>query len=688
MLKFNRIEQIIHGLENIFKDVKEKKLLIDKSMVQLVFITTDHIRAGARNVKKFGNDHMPESDLLSIFEKICKNEPYSLEGLQISDECLPDLSDDISSELDKPCEDKTKKDVTEAISNQETIRIKLSQTEKMIKLLNNLIIKQFQLRKENDLINTLEEKFRDIIAMEETRNKDSEMQTNPQYSKMIGECFKHFQQLKKDFRLDLSLLEATTFELQEEIFTLRMLPMDLILGSIPKMVEETAMALDKDIDFTITGHDVMIDKIILEKLHDPIIHLIRNAVDHGIESPHEREKKGKPKTGKLEINCYLESGNIIIKIVDDGKGVDYDRIREKVIKENPDQEEEIMMMETSGLNAFLFASGFSTKEKAQELSGRGVGLNIVKYNIENIKGRIGLESEKDKGTEFKLTLPLSLATVEGFFITCAEEKFLIPSTYVKEVLIIKKEEHMTLGQKHVIILRDKIVPIYYLSAILGKEKKKDDKKEEIKEKRFVMVVESLSNMIGIIVDSIIQYASLIYKPLPPKLNKLKLIQGIVFDESYNIINILFIPEIMERFRRLRPRVEKIATPFKEESKKTALVVDDSYSTREIERSILEIEDYKVVTAENGRVGLQMLSQNQIDIIITDINMPEMNGLEFVKNIRKIQEYATMPIIVVSSEEDPELRREFDRLAVSAQIFKQDFERGNLVQEVRRFIGKA
>ncbi|ETR71221.1 MAG: Chemotaxis protein cheA [Candidatus Magnetoglobus multicellularis str. Araruama] len=555
----------------------------------------------------------------------------------------------------------------------------------MIRLLNNLIIKQFQLRKENDLINTLEEQFRELLAMDDMTGKEHSKDTYPEYTKKMNECLKHIQQLKKDFRLDLALLEANTFELQEEIFTLRMLPMDLIFGSIPKMVEETAMVLDKEIDFTITGHDVMIDKIILEKLNDPIIHLIRNAVDHGIEFPDERIKKGKPKVGTLEIKCYLESGNIIIKITDDGKGVDYDRIREKAIKEHPEQEDEIMMMENASLNAYLFTSGFSTRDVVQELSGRGVGLNIVKYNIENIKGRINLSSEKDKGTEFTLSLPLSLATVEGFFITSAGEKFLIPSTYVKEVLIVKKDQHVPLGQKHVIILRDKIIPIYYLSVLLAK---KDAPEEDESEKRFIMVIESLGNMIGIVVDSIIQYASLIYKPLPPNLNKLKLIQGIVFDESYNIINILFIPEVMERFRRMRPRVEKTSYPTKNTQEKTILVVDDSYSTREIERSILEVENYKVVTASNGKEALEKLSTNPIDLVISDINMPIMNGLELVENIRKTSNFSSMPVVVVSSEEDPDIRKRFTRLGVASQIVKSDFERGNLVQTVQEVIGVA
>ncbi len=203
---------------------------------------------------------------------------------------------------------------------------------------------------------------------------------------------------------------------------------------------------------------------------------------------------------------------------------------------------------------------------------------------------------------------------------------------------------------------------------------------------FVMIVESLGNMIGIVLDSIIQYASLIYKPLPPNLSKLKLLQGIVFDESYNIINILYIPEIMTRFKGLRGLMptQQAAEPLHEQ--KNILVVDDSYSTREIERSILELEDFHVVTAIDGIDGLEKLEEFHFDLIITDINMPRMDGLTFVQNLRQKKAYKYTPIIVVSSIEDSDMREAFASKGIRSYIIKSDFDRGNLVVEVNNLIG--
>lgn len=680
MLKFYHIEKIVHGLENVFKGVKEERYEISNPLVQLVFITTDYLRLGAEQIKQTRNDDLALDELLAVFNQVCANADYSLESLkQVLDkhkQAVPPTSSEptCQTQADTPRDAEA---ANKAIAEYETIRIKISKTDTIIKQLNNMIIKQFQFKKENNVLNDLERAFRELMSMPPSGNGDGK---NQDYLKQANDCLKLIRQLRKGFNLDLSLLERDTFELQAEILGLRMLPLELIIGSLRKMAVETALMLDKEIDFIVTGADVMIDKTILERLNDPVIHLVRNAIDHGIETPAERHRKGKPETGRLEIQCFLKSGNIIIKIRDDGKGMDYDRIRAKAIRLNPSQEDDIRAMDPENLNNFLFAPGFSTRAQVDELSGRGVGLDIVRHNIEHIKGKIALNSAPDQGCVFTLTLPLSLATVDGFFILCAREKFLIPSTFVKEVLIVDAQKKLDIINRKAIRLRDKIIPIYNLASIL---------KEAVVPcatgKMLVMVVESLNEMIGIVVDSIIQYASLIYKPLPPGMSKLKLIQGIVFDESYNIINILYIPEIMVRLKQQRAptSIQEDVQPHRVSQR--ILVVDDSYATRDIERSILELENFEVDTARDGVEGLEKLAADHFDLIVTDIRMPRMDGLEFVKRLRQQDGYQQTPVIVVTSVKDADIRQQFGSVGADAFIYKSDFERGNLVQEAKRLM---
>jgi two-component system chemotaxis sensor kinase CheA len=673
LLNFNHMEKIVHGLENVFKGVKEGKYSISRNLIHLVFITTDYLNRGAVNIKENKRDDLPLENLLNVFEIACSGEPFSLDGLKLKTfgHHKFDIDADPATVFSK------NNSISESISDSGTIRIKISKTDNINKMLNNLIIKQFQLKRENDVLNNLEQEFRSLISTDPGTGSNKSGK-NPAYKQKENKCLKSIQQLRKRFSLDLALLESDTFKLQEEILSLNMMPLGLIFAPLHKMVEETAINLGKEIDFSVVGSDIMLDKIILEKLNDPVIHLIRNAIDHGIETPDVRQAKGKNCIGYVTISAYLEGGNVIVSIKDDGNGLDYDRIREKAINANPDQKDNIDAMDERSLHTFLFASGFSTKKVIHELSGRGVGLDIVKCNIENIKGRIELLSEKDKGCEFILTLPLSLATVEGFFIQCATEKFFVPSTYINEVLILNEAHQLNLVNSKAIKFRDKIIPLYDLRDLIDKSLPK-----EKRENNFVMIVSSLNTIIAVVVDSIIQYSSLIYKPLPPNLKKLKPIQGIVFDESYNIINILFIPEIIKRFSQIQntEHAEKPASVGK-----YILVVDDSYATREIERSILELENYKIVTANDGIEGLEKLKERHFDLIVTDIKMPRMDGLSFVENIRKQDEYRRTPVIVVSSVQDDEIKHAFISKGANSFIVKSDFDRRNLVDEVNQLIG--
>lgn len=689
MLKFNTLESISHGLENVFKGVKEGRYSISKPLIQLVFITTDYLRAGAEMVKKTKEDSIKADKLLTAFEQAYADEPYDLETIRLEKKSeAPSAAETPKtpapaekSQASAPAEESqapVSAEAKEPESSHETIRINVRRIENIVRLQNNLIIKQFQFRKENDVLDDLEERLRSLPVPD-----SDDAGQNGQLRRDVGECLKLVQTMKKDFGEGLTLLERDAFELQEEILSLRMLPLELILGNLGKMVEETAMVMNKEIKFSTYGTDLLLDKFILERLNDPIIHIIRNAVDHGIETPEEREAAGKPPEGKLEIRCTSESGNIIIRIIDDGKGFDYEKVRNRAIEMFPAQEEEIREMDNSALNAYLFTSGFSTKDQITDLSGRGVGLDIVKHNIEKIKGKISLASRPGEGSEFKLALPLSLATVDGFFVSAAGEKFLIPSTFVKEIIIVKREDELDLLNRKGFRLRDMIIPLYPLQAILDKESEMDAQEPE---KQFVVVVESLGEIMGIVVESVIQYTSLIYKPIPKNLGKVKLIQGIVFDESFNIVNILFIPEIMKKFKRIRNIDTRRRFSGARSEFKRILVVDDSYSTREIERSILELENYYVGTAVDGIDGLEKIKEQRYHLIITDIHMPRMDGLTFVENLRKDDEYRNTPVIVVSSDENQEKQKQFEDVGANAFIIKSEFDRGNLIKEVKEQIG--
>ena len=690
MLRFSRMESLAHGLETVFKGVRDGRYGIDRPLVSLVLATTRHLRRGSDRIRETRADDLPTDKLLEIFDKVYANEPYTLPPVEA--EPGPPVADAAPSGSDST--ESAPTDGTALLPPNprrrlelNTVRIKLSRMDQIIGSFNNLIIRQLEFKTENENLAALDADLREIF--EPPAEGAGHPGTARRRSTTPAEraCLKQLGQIRKSLAARIDLLERSAFEVQEEIFSLRMLPLSLVLDPLREMTEEMAIALDKEIELTLIGTEITVDKLILERLHDPIIHILRNAIDHGLESPDVRATRGKPRTGRITIECGLDSGHLNIRIADDGRGIDYERVRRKSIAQNPDREEEIRAMDDAALNGFIFSSGFSTTDEIRHFSGRGVGLDIVRHNIDRIKGKITLTSEPDRGTTFLLTLPLSLATVEGFFVEADGARFMIPSSFVREVALIQPDQRMDLLHREAAKVNGRIMPLYRLSAILDPAIRENGATAEApSETWFVVVVETLGERIGMVVDAVVQYASLIYKPMPRSLAALKLLQGIVFDERYEMITILYIPEVVKRFKRIRDIDSRKRFSTQSREYKKVLVVDDSFSAREIEKSILEMGGYNVITAGDGIEGLDQLRRHHCHLIITDIKMPRMDGLTFVENLRRDSRYADIPIIVISSVDDEATRRTFSKRGANAFIVKSTFDRGDLLSSVREMIG--
>ena len=672
MLKFKTMESLAHGLESVFKGVKEGRFGITREIVRLVLLTSGAMGRSAKDIEEGHPGEVDIQPFLTVFELASASEPYSLDGLAAGEIASPP---DVPASPPRavPAREPPRPEAAgthKPDKARESIRIDLGRVDGIVRILNNLIMKQFQFRKEKELVAKLEEKLASAAAVRSAA------------SASVVEAVRMTRQLRKTMDEDLELMERETFELQGEILSLRMLPLETALGFIGRMVEETSAALGKEIHVSLSGTDLHLDKFILEGLHDPIVHIVRNAVDHGIETPAERLAKGKDPVGHLDISCAAENGHIVIRIKDDGKGLDYGRVRSRAMEMYPAQAEEIQDMSETRLNAYLFLSGFSTKSEVTDLSGRGVGLDIVRHNIEGIKGTIGLSSVPDAGTEFSLSLPLSLATIDGFFVLSAGEKFLFPADFVREVMIVRKAEVMDILNRRGFVFRNQVLPLYPLSTILGKGGEDPFEREKLQ----VVVVEVDGETAGIIVDTIVQYTTLIHKPVPANLRGLRVLQGIVFDEDFDIITILSMHELMNRFKRIRNIDTMHRYSSSKRGNKRILVVDDSQTTRDIEKSILELEDYQVWTAVDGIDALEHLREQRFHLIVTDIAMPRMDGLTFIENMRKLDGYSQTPIIVVTSEADQDRRKAFTEAGASSFLIKSDFERENLVERVKALIG--
>ncbi|MBR4374438.1 MAG: response regulator [Treponema sp.] len=639
MLGYESIERLSHSVEDIYKGVKDGRVKVSDRLVRLVFLVADKIESCISDIEKKGTDETDVTLYVTYCDKIGAGELFSIEDVEKEIKRSQNIQI-----LDDDDED------AENISEVQSIRVKLRKVNEIISSFDDMLIKEFRLKHQLDSLRAIEEK---------TGNNE-------------------IVRLRKQLESDIASLETTIFSVQEQVFDLRMLPLSRVLSPIENSISIEAMQLSKKVRADIPETDIALDKVVLEYLSDILIHLVRNSLDHGLEMPEERVKAGKSEEGTISIRCKADSKFVEITICDDGKGLDYEKIRKKAVEKYPERTDEIKTMSDRELVQFLFMSGFSTKDEVSELSGRGVGLDVVWTIVEKIKGRISIESERGKGTTFFLKFPLSLATMQGLFVTSNQEKYLIPSQHLVDIIYRNKSEYINLQNQNYIRLNSNLIPVYSLSSLF-----KEQKMMKQTEADTILIAEFMEQQIGIVVESVQRYASLVVKPLPQALKNFKILQGIVFDEHYDIVPILYVPEIITRFKKLRGYDIKLYEANTKQKIYKILVVDDSETTRQIEKSILSSGGYSVDCAVDGINAIERVKSKQYDLILSDKDMPRMNGLVLLENLRLMENYKSIPVVIVSS--DLSAKESFIDAGANAFISKTDFRRGNLLDSVKSLL---
>lgn len=688
LLQFSNIEQLVHGTETVFKGVREGRYIIDAVLVRFFFIVADHLRYAAEQIKKGEGDTIPELNLLlAACEKLGANEPFDLFTITSLAQNINEISSPASESLraeetDKvannlPVQNSVSEKTPDEISlpgkrGDSSIRVDSLTVDRSINIVNTLTIRQLRLKAASEQMDILEK------HLSESYRNSHDLKSLRKEISAITRSIRHFRNQYDD---QLFEIEHGTFELRDIIIGMRMLPLSLILERFPRMVEETALSLGKDISLVISGDSVRVDSTVLAKLSDPLLHLVRNAIDHGIETPEKRKENGKNPKATIRIDCKTEGSRISVEISDDGAGLDYDAIRAKAIAMWPENEEEIRQMANDDLASFLFRPGFSTKATTNTISGRGVGLDIVKVNIDAARGQVQLRSKQGKGCSFLLLLPVSASTMDGVFVLSAGKKYFIPASAISRTMMIESSSCFRVRDKEMFALDGVNIPLSELSLGL--------QVEQIERKSLylsVLLVRGPVDTVGIIVDQILGYDSLVFLPLPMGLRKNPLVQGVVFNSAFNIIPILNMWAVLDRLRSVRIMdTHKRFSNTHTQDQISILVVDDSVSTREIEMSMLELEGYSVVGAVDGVDALEKIRSSRFNLIVSDFNMPRMDGLKLLENIRNDESHANLPVIFVTTVDDVETRKKAEDLGVSRYILKSSFEQDNLIQAVKELV---
>jgi chemotaxis protein histidine kinase CheA len=465
-------------------------------------------------------------------------------------------------------------------------------------------------------------------------------------------------------------------ELHYEVGRLRMFPLASLFGVFTRTVRDLARAQGKQVRLAVAGEDTEVDKAVLEGLRDPLLHLVRNAIDHGIEAPEARAAAGKPPVGTIALRAHHQAGRVLVTVEDDGAGVDLDAVRRVGVQRGlitPAQAETLSEADTLAL---LFAPGFSTRAEVGATAGRGVGLDVVKRQVERLKGQLSVRSRRGQGTCFTLSVPVSLALLRVVLLRTAGQHYAVPLGAVQGVLTVPWRRLARVQGQPTVVWGERLVPVVALEQLVG-----TPEPAGADGVRPAVVLATSEGLVAALVDEVTGEENVVAKSLPPLLSTLPLVSGAA-PLSENDLAVILHPEAL--VVAARRTAAPATTPAPRGQR--ILVVDDSLIARDLERSILESAGYQVDTAVDGEDALARLHVQRYDLVVADIDMPRLDGLALIARMRATPRLADVPAIIVSSRADPADRRRGLEVGAQAYLLKSALQPGTLLETVERLLG--
>lgn len=506
-----------------------------------------------------------------------------------------------------------------------------------------------------------------------------------QMRQKLKECNAHLAD--KLNQLDTFASDSATISdrLYHEVIGIRMRPFDDAVRGFPRMVRDLARELGKKVRLEIVGRSTEVDRDILEKLDAPLNHLLRNALDHGIESPEERLGAAKPETATMRLQASHRSGMLRITLSDDGRGVDPDKLKRKIVSKGLAGVDMLEKMTELEIMDFLFLPGFTTAENVTRISGRGVGLDVVRNMVQEVGGSVRAVSKPGAGMSFHLELPLTLSVVRTFVVEVAGEPYAFPLSRLDRCLVLSINEVEYVEDRQFFRSDGRNISIVSIYDVLDRDW--EGSREELP----VVVVSDRVDSYGLVVDRFLGECDLVARPLDPRMGKVPDLSSVAIMLDGSPVLIFDVEDLLRSIDNLLAgkRLRKVNPPLKETGvKKRILVVDDSITVREMERKILQRNGYEVELAVDGADGWNAVRTGRYDLVITDVDMPRMNGFDLVAKIKQHAVLKSLPVIIVSYKD-----REEDRvggLAAGAGYYltKSSFEDDSFINAVVDLIGEG
>ncbi len=605
-----------------------------------------------------------------------------------------DDEDDESDSVDEGQPKRVQREGALKSKVQATIRIRTSQVDNLLNLISEVVISQIKSEQRVTDIRLTQTKINETwqawsrikstfqaLAREELM--DAIGDDINMVDSLMSDSRRELSEYVKDYSEDVSRTSVVINDLQEQGMRLRMLPANTIFQAFPRAVRDLAKQFRKDIELIVEGGETELDKKVLEEINDPLVHIMRNAVDHGIEDPETRLALGKPAHGTVRLGARQEGDRILIEISDDGAGIDPEKVRQSAVRKGYITEAEAKSISDREAQYMIFEAGFSTAAIITEISGRGVGMDVVReFVVEKLKGSLDLDSTPGKGTNFKLTIPLTLAIIRALMLKVGGQIYALPTGSIEETLRVDPSEIIKVEGREVIRRQRRTIPLVRLSDILGVAAEPTQQK-----KVPIATIGYSGHRMGFIVDAFVGEQQIVIKPLGNHLRKIDNVAGVTILGAGEVVPILNVPDLMANARtRSGQRVGLQSARVERQGPRTILICEDSFTTRELERSIFEAAGYEVETAMDGAIGLNKLKDGLApDAVVTDVQMPNMTGFELTRAIKADAALKGIPVIIVTSLEREEEKAEGIDAGADAYITKSVFNQDTLLDTVERLI---
>ena len=472
-------------------------------------------------------------------------------------------------------------------------------------------------------------------------------------------------------------------EMESMVKNIRVMPISTVFNSFSRMVRDIANEKNKDIDFEIEGKETCADKKIIEEIKTPLIHILRNAIDHGIETKEERIANGKNPVGRILLSAKQDDNKVVIEVIDDGQGFNLQKIKDRAVSRGFLTQDDINNMTDEAIMNIIFWPGFTTGDSITSISGRGIGLDVVKTKISQLNGKVKVISEFGKGSCVHIEIPVTLTTLRVFLVQISGQIFAIPIQVITTFVLKKQSDIKTNNGMRSIVFDNNIIPLYYLSDILNLESTPRSEKETI------LIVETDDRVVGLVVDKLLGDQDILQKKLPSPLYKVKNISGITNLASGELCLILNMQDIMhfDFNKAVSSANNQNLLTSDILSYKRILVVDDSITTRTMVKNILLNLGYMVDTVLDANEALSKLCVSHYDLIITDLTMPKIDGYEFIERLRNDEMYADIPIIVMSSISENIAKSRLSKMKIDGYISKDNFDQNNMSVLVKKVLTK-